>query len=198
MIAKWAWKRGKGRKAWLSNREGTRRSYLFAATFLCPGSMVLPLSLNQGSGQPINKRSEVEGVIPMSLHPWVVVTVCFQPSPFTVTSGDGLCWGFFFFQPSLLRSCPGMHAKEHRKRRVSYFTTSGVAENRYGRKHCSELWCISMCTIAWQTETLEVSGCGRCRRDSPPAPPQEQGQDSKEIPSDSFFHQWFVVSRQNW
>lgn len=46
----------------------------------------------------------------------VVVTVCFQPSPFMATSRDDPCWGFCSFQPSSLCSCPIMHAKEHRKR----------------------------------------------------------------------------------
>lgn len=148
--------------------------------------MVLPLSLNQGSGQPTNKRSEVEGDTPMSLHPWVVVTVCFQPSPFTVTSGDGLCWGFCFFPPSLLRSCPVMHAKEHRKRRVvtsphQEWQRIGMAEN------IAQSSDVKACVLSHDKQTLEVGGCGRCRRDFPL--PQEQGQDSKEIPSDSFFHQ---------
>lgn len=128
------------RKAGLAEKQGrNEEEFLFAATFLYPGSVVLPLSLNWGNGQPTNKRPEVGGGHPMSLHLWVVVTVCFQPPVFMVTSTDGPCWGFCFFQPSLLCSCPIMRAKEHSKRSVVTSPHQRVIENRYGRKHCSEL-----------------------------------------------------------
>lgn len=128
------------RKAGLAEKQGrNEEEFLFAATFLYPGSVVLPLSLNWGNGQPTNKSSEVGGGHLMSLHLWVVVTVCFQPPVFMVTSTDGPCWGFCFFQPSLLCSCPIMHAKEHSKRSVVTSPHQRVIENRYGRKHCSEL-----------------------------------------------------------
>lgn len=60
------------RKEGLAEKQGrNEEEFLFAATSFYPGSVVLPLSLNQGDGQPTNKRSEVGGDNPcLFIHEW--------------------------------------------------------------------------------------------------------------------------------
>lgn len=129
----------KGRKVWLSNREGTR-NYLFSAAFLCPDSMVPLLLLNQGSGQPTSKRSSLQ------------TSAGGDPHASSSTGGSGSVLSAFTFHSNIWRwSMFGVlllsaflvflpnqsnqrTQKKEKEVRKSYFTTSGVTEN--SRKHC--------------------------------------------------------------